>query len=223
MNDDVTRPTHGVSSGDVRRDMSPDQLRGIGEVAMAYNITERTLDFVLMAAMSLDHMWTEVLTRINGSDGKIGILNKYSIEVLGASINKTVSDTMSAFGTVKKHRDDIIHSIVYNNVDAVADRIARQGKLRSVLLTPAFLNGVYERLVIVNKELVEIYKMFSLIRSNQKYYGIIGRRFAGAPIRDPNIPTLEQEVQACVVQLQSHQKTRKSLPQLPKILDRGAG
>jgi hypothetical protein len=63
------RKTHS-KTGDIKRDLSSEQLAGIGAVALAYNYAESSIDRALGLALGVGHkLYLPLVTRIGGMDG----------------------------------------------------------------------------------------------------------------------------------------------------------
>jgi hypothetical protein len=60
----------GVTTGDVRKDLSKDQLAGIGSVAILFNELEARLDLLLYRGLGLGDLWLETVKRISGLGAK---------------------------------------------------------------------------------------------------------------------------------------------------------
>jgi hypothetical protein len=70
----MKRPSKNRSekrTGDIRKDLTQNQLAWIGSVALAFNEAETQLDLLLLVAFSLGDVAHELTSRINGVDGKV--------------------------------------------------------------------------------------------------------------------------------------------------------
>jgi hypothetical protein len=101
-------------SGNIRRDLTKSQRAGIGEVAIAFNEADATLDLLLTFSLRLHpQLAAEVISRIYGIEGKVEIA-KAAMEKLQAS--KDVRTLLSAtlgnegFLLLKRLRDAVIHA-----------------------------------------------------------------------------------------------------------------
>jgi hypothetical protein len=104
------------------------------------------------------HTANEVLSRINGVDGKIelakiGMLELSADEQTVNLLAQTLGE--AGFKEHKKYRDAVIHARVSDAPAGIALSPARRGKIDEVLLTVDALNGLYDRLALVRLELIE--------------------------------------------------------------------
>ncbi len=132
-------------TGNVRKDLSENQLAWIGSVALAYNETEALLDLTVTCSLGQLDLGHELTSRINGTDGKIEII-KTAMEKLKAeqSIRDAIALTLGAdgFAGLKKYRDRIIHARIRDAKNAIAESPASRGKFEEVLLIPKALGRV---------------------------------------------------------------------------------
>jgi len=95
----------------VRRDLTKETLAGIGAMALAWNDVEAMLDILLCVCMDIPtSVWREMTTRINGIDGKIGLV-KFSLQNmlrLSEDFIKLTEDTLGAVAQFRGYRDTII-------------------------------------------------------------------------------------------------------------------
>jgi hypothetical protein len=144
---------------DIRKDVPEHVLASIGAVALAYNEAEACLDSVLSFAANLRAVSLEIISRVNGTDGKVEII-KAAFRTLGADekIQGLIAISLGQEGFLffKQCRDAVIHARQINVIANVADTVAKRGQRYEVLITEDALNGLYERLALVTKELVEM-------------------------------------------------------------------
>ena len=68
-------PEQMFRTGDVKRDLTRDQLEAIGAAALAYNSLEDQIDNLLLTATRMPvWLFPEVSSRINGLEGKIQVV-----------------------------------------------------------------------------------------------------------------------------------------------------
>ena len=73
-------------TGDIKKDLTPQQLAGIGAAALAYNEAERRVDDLFQVATGLDDkLALEVSTRLSVIDGKIGDV-PFDVEIGGQAL-----------------------------------------------------------------------------------------------------------------------------------------
>jgi hypothetical protein len=225
-----SRFRHSKRSGDIRKDLTPEQLAGIGSVALAYNEAEILIDILLSLSLGLlSYVAHEITSRINGIDGKVA-LAKIGMNYVSADettmhlLGETLGD--GGFSLYKKYRDAVIHARVLDAPQAIAISPAKRGKNDEVLLTAKALDGLYDRLVLVRLELIEAcniairlysehrFKPLRAIAAATQYREITNRL---AELADLPKRQYEQEIQEALSRYQEHQKHRLSLPPLPEF------
>ena len=205
-------------TGDIRKDLSDAQLAGIGMVALAYNEAELLIDLALSLGAKIEwDMFKAITSRINGVDGKIEIA-KLGFKLAGGSDEAQVllANTLGndGFALLKQYRDAIIHARVLDAPAGIALSPARRGKENEVLLTTDALNGVYERLALVRKELIEACRiMIKLPRDLPPVSTGLKQPRASVLMRLQNEPTIRD----AIARYREHQSHRLSLPPLPEF------
>ena len=203
----------GASYQDIKRDFTTEQLAGIGAICMAFNEVEFLLDTQLYSGLNLPGgIWVDIVTRINGIDGKIALVRKAAHDACfpDAAAN-IVKETLDEVGLYKTYRDAIIHARIFDRGSAIGQIIRKRGRIEQVLLSEEALKGLYDRLVILRKEMLAVLALFDLIR----YVKITVRE----RLLDESISQHEPEFRGYVARLQEHQSQRQSLPPLPKFPD----
>ena len=144
---DTKRPVK--RTGDVRKDLTQNQLAWIGSIALAYNETERLVDVIFGISLSLSELSYDVVSRINGTEGRVEII-KLAIRELGCPELMCVAfaDTLgnNGFSLLKKFRDRIIHASIVDAAAAIARSPAKRGSFEEVLLTVDALKALYRRM-----------------------------------------------------------------------------
>ncbi len=112
-------------------------------------------------------MHLDITSRINGSEGKIGILKaaQASLGVYTPSLIEALNNTWGAFQEHKRYRDGVIHAVVFNTSDPIAETTQRQGKKDEVLITAEALNALYDRVNLLAKEISSVSGMFAARQS----------------------------------------------------------
>ncbi len=204
---------NGAINEDVRKDFSAEQLAGIGAVAMAWNEVEYLLDVMLYSALALPPLhWLDVVTRINGIEGKLELLRQCvarnrRIPAEARSIMKQSLDDAALY---KTYRNAVIHARIYNFQSGIGQRIERQAKISQVMLMKAALDGFYDRLAMLRQELRGILAIFDILRCSQALHPV--------PV-DLRKVQFSPEAQAWISQVHTHQSQRQCLPPLPKFPD----
>jgi hypothetical protein len=231
-------------SYDVYKDLTQAQLAGIGAVALAWNDAEAMYDLLLCVTLGLHHnSWRDVATRINGIDGKHAIIrrsitDRFGVSLVSNFIGAMIENTIGAVGELKGYRDAIIHSRVIDVRSSIGEAAGRQNKIQEVLLTETALSGVYERMIILRRELQALIGWFDEMDrlrvfdsqgqpveylAVQHMYARLAAMAEGMPgiISSAPIESSSAEiavkVQYAMSQYQHHQVHRKSLPPLPEF------
>jgi hypothetical protein len=207
-------------TGNVRKDLSENQLAWIGSVALAYNETELILDLILTSALGQNDLGHALTSRINGTEGKIEIL-KTAIANLKAEqpIRDAIALTLGAdgFSGLKKYRDRVIHARIRDAKNAIAQSPASRGKFEEVLLTEKALEGVYNRLVLLRAELSFILQMVIGIEVAASIGLALHHMKLSSDDPYKRAPETESRIQAALAQLQLCRRDRLSLQPLPKF------
>ena len=213
-------PRGGVRYGDVKKDLSHEQLAGIGAVAISFNDLEFELDVLLaMALAAPDPLLMDVAKRVKGLEDRVD-LAKMAIDHWQNLANFVNAPTdyrfdavakasLGAFSQQKKYRDLIVHSRVYHNSDKIGEMINYKGSHEQVLLSEAALEWVYQINLALTAEL-------NLIRHYVRYisYSLIydGGHF-------PTNMQLDPEALSLLDKARHHQRSRASLGPAPKFPD----
>lgn len=201
------------SNGYPKIDLRPEQLSGIGAVAIAWNIVEDIIQDMFNATTGLPHaLWLEVSSRINGFDGIVEVIRIAARTRLRMTPDalEILSNSLGDAKEYKSYRDAIIHAQVYNATLGVGITYQRRGRVIQVLLSEQALDGLYDRLVLMRDELM---RMLQLAFS-------IGLYLRQLPItEEPDVPQLlsGQGAQSLIARSREHQNARRSLPPLPKF------
>ena len=153
----ASKKTYPAKIGDIKSDFGPEQLAGIGAVAMNYNELEAEIFALFMFATGLNpNLSLEVFTRINGVDGIVEIIKK-GANLLGITtpVQTELNDALGKgiFGLLKQYRDAVVHARAYNAPLGVGIRVGRQAALFEVLLTKEALEILYEHISALRLEL----------------------------------------------------------------------
>ena len=212
----MKRPAKGLSAKhpytDVKRDLTAEQLASVGAVTLAWNGLEGCIDVLVAIASGLDtSVALHVISRINGFDGKIAIATK-GLQLYFRDSEKFISEINTCFtaaGQCKIDRDAVIHAHVLDPKGAIGGGMERRGKLYEVTLSQTALDGLYDRIVLVTKELIGLVwaTMWFIIRKKMDE-----RSYSW---KENERERIEPIIQAYVTQFRGDQKRRKSLPQPP--------
>lgn len=209
-------------TGNVRKDLTQNQLAWIASVALAYNEAERLIDVSLITSLSLGDIAHDVVGRINGIDGKIAIIKLAITELkCPTNIQHKIADSLGegGFSLLKRYRDRIIHASIVDAAAAIAKTPASRGNFEEVLLTVSALKALYKRMRLVRLELIEVLKICGVL-ARRKYMQPIETSLSifGVPDRiAERRKETEEEIRACFARFLRHQKARLSLPPLPQF------
>jgi len=154
----------GGRFGDVRMDLTPKELEGIGAIALAFNEVEFSLGMVLYFGLNLPaNHWLEIIQRIGNISDKVDLAKDAATEAQrmmsvvwqlpAPNFKDEVIASIGKVSDMKTYRDTIIHCRVFNRFDKIGERITYKARIDQILLTESALNGVYDRLCILSKEL----------------------------------------------------------------------
>ena len=214
-------------TGDIRKDLSDAQLAAIGAAAIAYNEAEVLIDILFNTALGLSPaMVPDLTSRINGVDGKIE-LAKIAMKDLGASDEamQLIAQSLGqdGFTLMKQYRDAVVHARVLDAPAGLAQSPGKRGKTNEVLLTVDALNGLYERLALIRRELIEAYQITLRLFVDRYISKMAVHLRQPAPhlaaIADLGQSHSESKIQAAIVRYREHQNRRLSLPPLPEFPD----
>lgn len=199
--------TQGIRSSNPFDNLSVDQLAYIGAVAMLYNDLEQIIDEMCAKCLTDTIHPQEVLSRINGVEGKIEIV-KHASKQWAFDPNEiaTLGETLgeSGFLELKRLRDAVVHARVFDMTTSVARTRARKGKVGDVLLAHDALMGLFLRMQEMRVELSSIEDV--LARK---------RRIKCENLDDRQKERLEEENRASWAQALEHRSQRLSLPSMP--------
>jgi hypothetical protein len=218
----------GPLVADIRKDIPEPILIGVGTVALAYNEAEAYIDNILSFAASLRVVPLDIISRINGADGKVEIV-KAAFRALDANdeIQRLIATSLGQEGFLlfKQYRDAVIHARQFNLIANVADTLAKRGQRYEVLITKAALDGLYERLALLAKELFEM-RGLAITLTGVRDCDAFLKYAIDADIKldqhqlhfsDLRKANIEQDIQVATARYQDRLKRRLSLPPLPKF------
>ena len=159
----------GQSSGsfdDIKKDLSLEQLAGIGAVSMAWNKVEFMLHVALYSGESLDYTCLQDDLPRRRLDQKIKDLRSAAdIWNLPDSCIDSIKETVRDFSKIKELRNAVIHSRVSDAASGIGLWIAAKGKMQEVLLRADALEWLYRQIVGLCLEIRCILAVFDLART----------------------------------------------------------
>src|SRR6266446_6043688 len=161
----VPRSRIGSRSGGVKKDPSPEQLAGIGAVAIIWNEIEYDLDLAIGNGVVIHE---EILLHVTsrwGFDAKNALLYEIAEEAhLPEATLDLIDQTCKALRDYKNQRDAVVHARILHAPTGVGETIRRGAQFRRSLLTTEALDDLYERLDVLRSEMDQIVQIFYAIR-----------------------------------------------------------
>jgi hypothetical protein len=197
---------------DFLTEVDPERLKLIGAITLAWNWIEGALDASLCMATNIHaSMWIDFASRINGIDGKIGLLKKgLVVEPKGILSDRDVATIKESIGQVegvKRLRDGVIHARVIHPDAVVADTAQRKGIRDEVLLSEEALTVLYARLATISLEMDWVVQ------------AVFFRQLLGSEMPDDARRQGEEMLRYSLAQLRDCQTTRAKIPPLPEFPD----
>jgi hypothetical protein len=203
-------PDRKTNTGDIKKDLSVDQLAQIGAMALAFNEVEKYLELLFFMVTDLSApLQYEVSTRINGIDGKIGIikigltqfrLDQTDIEQFNEALGKGV------FKLYKSFRDAVIHVRVTDGSVGMGLLVDRQAQISDVLLSETALSVLYDHLVALKTELEFGALLLGLAKTTRNI-----------DKNDPNAELIAKGRSNLSAQFQARRTVRLALPPIPEF------
>lgn len=199
---------------DIKAEIAPERLAGVGAVALSWTQLESLVDFLFWEACDLpDVLRLEITTRIHGFDGKIAILKTAlrTYRALPEQVLDAMLSTLAAAEEHKRYRDAVEHALVLSPDSDIAQTIQRRGRIDEVLISTDALDTLYEHIIAVGDELFLMLKMIVI----QQLPQIATKKF---DLKEPPDSVIEQTAEALLsflAQLRGLQSKRKGLRTLP--------
>jgi hypothetical protein len=198
---------------DIKKALTTEQLAEIGAISLKFNQIESLVEFILLVILDLPPLlaW-DVIRRINGMDAKLSILRRYyeANKILTEEAKACLKITLDGVADYKKYRDLIIHCVPYDIDKGIGQHLTTKAEPVQILLTKDALGGLYERLCILNDELIHADLLFRLGSAD-------GAKAIYPRAADPSQLRRERDVPAVLSLVRPHQTRRLSLPPLPEF------
>jgi hypothetical protein len=200
----------GSTTQDIRKDLTPGQLAGIGDVAMIWNEVEFLLDTMVGSALVLSPAMGPNITSRLGFDAKKALAQAIAQDALLPQAAITaIEEALADLEKYKLFRDAIVHARVSDKDKATGQTVKRGGITFESLLEVKALNALYEQLVVLRLGLEPLVQIYYVIA---RAYGA-GMRSAHGPEKQRR----ERAVQRWTTQARVHRQTRQSLGPLPEF------
>jgi hypothetical protein len=194
---------------DIKRDIPENHLAALGALALAFNEAEAAIDrlFFIITDLS-DPLQLEVLTRINGLEGKIAITKVGAAHLLDTAELEQLQELLGegVFMNIKDYRDGVIHARHVNAATGIGTKVDRRASMYDYLVAKKALDAAYNILVVVRRELDEAITLAQGIKA-----------FKSLAADDPNKVQLEAKISDCRSRFRDCRRERQSLPPIPKF------
>jgi hypothetical protein len=230
-------------SYDVRKDLSAEQLAAVGSVILAWNDTEAMLNVLMCVVCNIHHgIWRDLASRIQGYEGKIELVKltvsaRFGIRENSGWLHDAIWLTLAAVKQGRQHRDTLAHTRVIDRYLGIGETSVRRTELQEILLTADALNGLYDHIHALTKELWWLISFFEQLNQlaslgeDDKPIGsflvdLISAQQAAMREGKPGVlsvtpdlsrRSIEQEAQRCFSQYHHHHNQRLLLKPLPKL------
>jgi hypothetical protein len=197
----------------IEQALSPEQLAGIGKVAVLWADCDELLNISLHRGLRLPTGISRAVISTLSTHKKTNLINSSAEDLLlSQAARDIIADTMSAVGELGDLRDAIVHAAVnvFDTENGVGTLIARSGKKYDVLRNRESLDGVANRLDILRDEIAEIAHIFISVNYS---FSVDGDTAKTSEHKGP----VSKQVAPLLSNLAGHQARRKSLPPLPKF------
>jgi len=198
---------------DIKKALTTEQLAEIGAISLKFNQIESVIEFILVVILDVPPpLWWEVVRRINGIDGKLSVLRRYyeANEILTDEAKQCLKSALDAVAEYKKYRDLIIHCVPYDVDKGIGQHMTTKAEAVQILLTKEALGSLYERMCILNDELIHADLLFRLGSTE-------GAKTIHRNAADPLRVRRERDVPAVIALVRPHQNRRLALPPLPEF------
>jgi hypothetical protein len=197
------------------------QLAKMGALSIAWNQVESSIDWLgswILFPASPFYLKLEAQDVISFS-GKVALLRACATnaKLLNDEAKRCIKLTLDGVLECRTYRNAVIHSHIYDHKKGIASYTAENGKPYQVMVSYEALSGLYDRLVLLKRELMEI---DLLLRMELEPTAIkMISPTTGQPEFDQRRALLERGVPNTTRQVLHHQKERRSLPPLPLFPD----
>jgi hypothetical protein len=204
---------------DLEKAYTSEQLARIGAIALTWNRIEQRIEFLMMMAFQDSfpswRIWSEIQQGISKLDRRISLLREISDEsdILTAEAKSSIKNAFDAVFEYRRYRNAIVHSYVFDHKNGIATHVDHAHKPWQVLLTIDALNVLYDNLLALDVELMEIDLLFRMAGGHGRV--IVNDPKTGRPERDQAKALRERAVPDQTKKVIVNQKKRKVLPTFP--------
>jgi hypothetical protein len=214
----------GGRTGDIRQDLSHDQLAALGAVLLSFSEAEWIIDQLLYDALRLHPaIWRDVATRINGVE-KVSLIKLAAEQVVGFGGEELqlIRQTLGDYGAHRKYRDSLAHAHIFDAASGIGDVTNKRDAIYEVLLTAEALEILYQHVTALRRELDIVANALSLQFHNKVRPDVTAwyaQQYAG----NPSLPPPGRDLADCLSSLRAAQEERRRLSPLPEIPDNPRG
>jgi hypothetical protein len=215
----------GSSYSNLKKNITPEQLAGIGAVCLAWNDVEDYVEMILADSLGLNF---SVINRINGVGTIVEILrehiarlvNQYGthldagravrfMEDLGTEIETSVKAAFDAVMKYKIRRDRVVHARIRSRGTSFG-LVPRRKEIVEVSLSAEDLDTFFDHLVSLRIELDATRELVFHSRELSPLFTQMLRL-------GPDLQQREQSVRGAIELVHLRRDHRLSLPQLPEF------
>jgi hypothetical protein len=193
----------------IKAQIPPPQLQGIGALALAFNQVESTIDRLFFVITDLpEELQLEVSTRMGGSEALLDVIELGAKPFLTAREMRRLEDALrdKGFGKLRDCRNGIIHIRHIDLATGVGVEVAKKGNIWDRLVNIEVLEKAYNLLVALNHELIAVLFLIVTVKK------------INALADDPtNKSRLEAVAATYRARFQESRSARLALPKLPKF------
>jgi hypothetical protein len=193
------------------RDINPTRLKLIASVAIEFTSLEYMVDFAVRDLLHLDWDETDVVSRINGFDGKVGIIKSATQEsaTLRGEPATLISATLGEIGILKTYRDAVIHANIHEPRATLVRTSIKHGKPYEVDLSIRALRALNGRIFGLQKEMSAV---LEIMGHHFTEWDLDLEGYASA-----SAITDSKFFRARLARLRKRHSSRKFLPTIPKL------
>jgi len=205
----------GIRTGDLEKDLTPEQFGLIGRIAIAYNECEILVQLIYGACFgATSKISEEFISRTNGLESTVVLARKAIREFDECKEHHADFDkTLEFFMELKRFRDAVVHSRMFHVPAGIGKGSLNKGSQSEVLLTEKALQGLYDRLLRLHEELLPFILIVLLLHQLHMI-----RRFAPDQLAQRK-KIIEPMLQVVLPQYLESQDRRRSLAPLPTFPD----
>lgn len=208
-----------IFESDLEKAYTTGQLAKIGAIAIIWNRIEHRVEFLMMVAFDRAFpsfgMWMELLKSIKSLDRRMELLLQFAKEskVLTEKARNCIKVAFNAIHEYRKYRNAIVHSFVFDHANGIATHVDHTDKQWQVLVKIDALQTLYDNLLALDSELMEIDLLYRMARGDGRV--IVNDPKTGKPEMDQAKALHERAVPEQTDRVLVYQKKRTVLPTFP--------